>query len=80
MINLLQLIYCQKECAYVACAWRERFWQRLDEVKQLGCDDVFIRMWNYYLCFCEGGFMERVIHAGQFLIAKPDFRGQPRIQ
>ena len=60
-------------------AWREHFWLRLDEVKQLGCDDVFIRMWHYYLCFCEGGFMERVIHTGQFLMAKPGFRDLPRI-
>jgi len=79
-MQLIGLEDITQDYAQTLCAWRERFWQRLDEVKQLGCDDVFIRMWNYYLCFCEGGFMERVIHAGQFLIAKPDFRGQPRIQ
>ena len=60
--------------------WRERFWQRIDEVRQLGCDDVFIRMWHYYLCFCEGGFRERVIHTGQFLMAKPGFRALPAVR
>jgi len=54
--------------------WRDRFWQRIDEVRKLGCDDVFIRMWHYYLCFCEGGFRERVIHTAQVLMAKPEFR------
>lgn len=60
-------------------AWRQRFWKNIEEVRQLGSDDVFIRMWNYYLCFCEGGFLERVIHTGQFLLAKPGFRSLPRI-
>ena len=55
-------------------AWRTRFWDQIDEVRNLGADDVFIRMWNYYLCFCEGGFRERVIHTAQYLIAKPGFR------
>jgi cyclopropane-fatty-acyl-phospholipid synthase len=36
-------------------------------------------MWEYYLCFCEGGFRERVIHTGQFLLAKPGFRDLPVI-
>ncbi len=76
-MQLIGLEDITQDYAQTLCAWRERFWQRLDEVKQLGCDDVFIRMWNYYLCFCEGGFMERVIHAGQFLIAKPDFKAVP---
>jgi len=54
--------------------WRQRFFQKIKAVKKLGFDDTFIRMWEYYLCFCEGGFRERVIHTGQFLMAKPEFR------
>ena len=54
--------------------WRQRFFQKINAVKKLGIDDTFIRMWEYYLCFCEGGFRERVIHTGQFLMAKPHFR------
>jgi cyclopropane-fatty-acyl-phospholipid synthase len=60
--------------------WRQRFFQQLDSVKKLGIDDTFIRMWEYYLCFCEGGFRERVIHTGQFLVAKPGFRTLPTIK
>jgi cyclopropane-fatty-acyl-phospholipid synthase len=59
--------------------WRENFWRSIDEVRALGCDEIFIRMWEYYLCFCEGGFRERVIHTGQFLLAKPRFRDLPAI-
>lgn len=54
--------------------WRQRFHARLEEVKALGFDDIFIRMWEYYLCYCEGGFRERVIGTGQFLMAKPQWR------
>lgn len=54
--------------------WRERFMAKLDEVKALGFDDYFIRMWNYYLCYCQGGFEERIIGTSQILLAKPDWR------
>ena len=60
--------------------WRKRFFDKLDAVKEMGIDDTFIRMWEYYLCFCEGGFRERVIHTGQFLMAKPGFRTLPTIK
>ena len=46
--------------------WRRRFHQRLDEVRGLGCSDRFIRMWDYYLAYCEGAFHEKavgVVHA-----------------
>ncbi len=59
--------------------WRDNFWRSIDQVRALGCDEIFIRMWEYYLCFCEGGFRERVIHTGQFLLAKPRFRDLPVI-
>jgi cyclopropane-fatty-acyl-phospholipid synthase len=54
--------------------WRQRFLSRLDEVKALGFDDVFIRMWDYYFCYCQGAFQERVIGTSQILLAKPDWR------
>ena len=54
--------------------WKHNFHNKLQEVKELGFDDVFIRMWEFYLCYCEGGFRERVIGTSQFLLAKPDYR------
>jgi cyclopropane-fatty-acyl-phospholipid synthase len=54
--------------------WRQRFLSRLDEVKGLGFDDVFIRMWDFYLCYCQGAFEERVIGTSQILLAKPEWR------
>ncbi|MEX2367335.1 MAG: cyclopropane-fatty-acyl-phospholipid synthase family protein [Pseudohongiellaceae bacterium] len=60
-------------------AWRERFWQRVEEVRKQDVDEVFIRMWHFYLCFCEGGFRERVIHTAQILMARPAFRNLPPV-
>lgn len=51
--------------------WRQRFFAHLEQVRVLGYDDTFVRMWDYYLCYCEGGFRERVIGTGQILMAKP---------
>lgn len=52
-------------------AWRETFMNRLDEVKALGFSDAFIRLWEFYLCYCEGGFRERVISVVQMHKVKP---------
>lgn len=54
--------------------WRVRFFDKIEEVKSLGFDDRFVRMWEFYLCYCEGGFMERSIGTAQFLLAKPHYR------
>lgn len=55
-------------------AWRTKFFNKIAVVKQLGFDDTFIRMWDFYLCYCEGGFRERAISTAQFLFAKPERR------
>jgi cyclopropane-fatty-acyl-phospholipid synthase len=54
--------------------WRENLFRNLDKVKALGYSDTFLRMWEYYLCYCEGGFAERVIGDVHMLLAKPGNR------
>lgn len=54
--------------------WRMAFEDNLSKVKAMGFDDRFVRMWRYYLCYCEGGFMERSIGTAQLLLAKPAYR------
>lgn len=60
-------------------AWKTRFFERIEQVKALGFDDHFIRMWEFYLSYCEGGFRERVINTSQFLFAKPLCRNLPAV-
>jgi cyclopropane-fatty-acyl-phospholipid synthase len=43
----------------------------------LGFDDRFVRLWEYYLCYCEGGFTERQIGSVQMRYAKPMNRREP---
>ena len=57
--------------------WRERFLARLGEVRALGYPESFIRMWEFYLCYCEGGFAERTIGTVQALLTKPACRRDP---
>ncbi|NND57834.1 MAG: class I SAM-dependent methyltransferase [Xanthomonadales bacterium] len=54
--------------------WRDNFFARIDEVREQGFSEAFIRMWDYYLCYCEGAFMERAISDVQILFAKPESR------
>ena len=57
--------------------WRRRFFANIDQVRKLGFSESFIRMWEYYLCYCEGGFTERYIGDVQALFAKPLSRTDP---
>ena len=51
--------------------WRDRFFARIDEVRSQGYSEDFIRMWDFYLTFCEGAFLERAIGDVQMLIMRP---------
>jgi len=57
--------------------WRQRFFSNIDEVRRMNFPDAFIRMWEYYLCYCEGGFTERYIGDVQMLLTKPLCRRAP---
>jgi cyclopropane-fatty-acyl-phospholipid synthase len=57
--------------------WRENLARHQGQIARAGYDEHFMRAWNFYLCYCEGGFEERVIHDVQMLFAKPDDRRPP---
>ncbi len=54
--------------------WRERFLAARERVRALGHDTRFLRLWTFYLCYCEGGFLERSIGDAQLLFARPGNR------
>ena len=56
--------------------WRERFFANLAAVRKLGYPESFVRLWEYYLCYCEGGFAERQLGDVQMLLTKPGCRRQ----
>jgi cyclopropane-fatty-acyl-phospholipid synthase len=52
--------------------WRQRMFERISDIRSLGYSEEFIRMWEFYFCYCEGGFIERAIGDVQLLLLKPD--------
>jgi cyclopropane-fatty-acyl-phospholipid synthase len=56
--------------------WRERFFENIQQVRALGYSETFVRMWEFYLCYCEAGFQERYLGDVQMLFTKPLWRGQ----
>ncbi|NWN83922.1 MAG: class I SAM-dependent methyltransferase [Halomonas sp.] len=73
-LNVLALSEIGPHYARTLREWRQRFEAQLEGVRQLGYDERFIRMWRYYLCYCEGGFLERTIGTCHLLLAKPGAR------
>lgn len=59
--------------------WRENFFAQLDAVRQLGYSEAFIRMWDFYLSYCEGGFAECALGDVHLLLAKPEYRALKRV-
>ena len=57
--------------------WREVFEERLGDVRALGFDEVFVRKWRYYLCYCEAAFGTRHITVAQMVFSRPDNLGVP---
>lgn len=53
--------------------WHLAFDSVKHELEPLGYDERFARMWQYYLNYCEGGFLERAISTVQLVISKPSY-------
>ena len=52
--------------------WRKNFIKALPQIRSLGFSESFIRIWEFYLVYCEAGFLENLIGDFQFVFAKPD--------
>ncbi|MCJ8502877.1 SAM-dependent methyltransferase [Desulfatitalea alkaliphila] len=63
--------------ARTLAAWRRNFMDRLEDVRRLGYPESFIRMWEFYLAYCEAGFAERYLGNVQMVLAKPLAREAP---
>ena len=53
------------------CLWHQKFNHHLQEIKQQGFDEKFIRLWNLYLMYCAAGFAEKSTDVVQFTLSKP---------
>ena len=50
--------------------WRKNFLGKTKEIKKMGFSDTFIRLWEFYLTYCEAGFLEKNIGDYQFVFSK----------
>ncbi|MBI3797252.1 MAG: class I SAM-dependent methyltransferase [Deltaproteobacteria bacterium] len=51
--------------------WRQRLLANRVQVRALGYPEMFLRLWEFYLCYCEGGFLEHALGDVQMLLTKP---------
>jgi cyclopropane-fatty-acyl-phospholipid synthase len=70
-MNLLHMEDFGLHYAKTLRLWHENFRRAHARLAELGYDDYFLRLWEFYLCYCEGGFLERTIGTAQLLLAKP---------
>ncbi len=70
-LRLLQLEDYAAHYAETLRRWHSKFNERLSEIRAQGFDEPFIRMWRYYLCYCEAVFEERQVNLVQALFGKP---------
>jgi cyclopropane-fatty-acyl-phospholipid synthase len=73
-LNLIHLEEIGPHYALTLKHWREAFMSQLEAVRQQGYSEAFIKMWEFYLAYCEGGYLERAIGNALMLFAKPGYR------
>jgi cyclopropane-fatty-acyl-phospholipid synthase len=76
-MNLLHMEDFGLHYAKTLRIWHDNFRHAHGSLTELGYDDYFLRLWEFYLCYCEGGFLERTIGTAQLLLAKPSALPQP---
>ena len=60
--------------------WRVAFNENWADIRSLGFDEQFRRLWEFYFCYCEGGFAEAVLGSVQLVFAKPFAKGAIRLR
>jgi cyclopropane-fatty-acyl-phospholipid synthase len=76
-MRMLHLEEISDHYARTLSEWRRRMHANLGRMRALGLPESFLRMWEFYLCYCEGGFAERIIGTVQILFEKPRGRRAP---
>ncbi|MFW5825690.1 MAG: class I SAM-dependent methyltransferase, partial [Marinobacter sp.] len=77
-LNVLALDEIGPHYARTLREWRQRFEASLETVRNLGYDERFRRLWQFYFAYCEAGFSERAIGVSQVLLVRPG--GRPPLE
>ena len=73
-LQLIDTLDMTHDYALTVAAWRQRFNAARGRIRELGYDEDFLRLWDWYFAYCEGGFRERAIATAQFVFARPAYR------
>ncbi|MDH3717224.1 MAG: cyclopropane-fatty-acyl-phospholipid synthase family protein [Planctomycetota bacterium] len=63
--------------ARTLASWRERFLAARRRLAEMGFDEAFVRTWEFYFCYCEGGFREGAIDVSQLVLTRPRCKVPP---
>jgi cyclopropane-fatty-acyl-phospholipid synthase len=69
-LNVVDYYLFMLSYAQTLSCWRKNFHQHANQIKALNFDERFMRLWDFYLAYCEGGFRAGHINVGQFLLTK----------
>lgn len=69
-LNLLHMEEYTEHYAKTLNIWHDNFNLKLEDIKALGFDEHFIRMWKMYLCYCEAAFITRNINLVQIAFTR----------
>jgi cyclopropane-fatty-acyl-phospholipid synthase len=75
-LRLIHLDDFAEHYARTLNAWARALESNLDAARAQGYSEDFLRMWFFYLSYCEGGFAERAIGVSHLVFAKPQFRDE----
>jgi cyclopropane-fatty-acyl-phospholipid synthase len=70
-MRLVELENLPEHYAQTLADWQTNFLGRERELRQMGLTDEFLRMWQFYLSYCEGGFREGQIGLVHATFAQP---------
>jgi len=73
-MNLMHMEDIGQHYARTLRLWHDNLLHNRNALEALGYDENFFRLWEFYLCYCEGGFIERSVGTAQLLLAKPAAR------
>ena len=64
-LRLVEIRDYGRDYAKTLRLWGEQFNSAWPEMHEMGFEQSFRRMWNFYLCYCEAGFDEGSIDVSQ---------------
>lgn len=70
-LRLVNLEEIGRHYSLTLAKWREAFLSNLEPARKLGYSDEFLRLWHFYLCYCEAGFAENHVGDVQLVFSKP---------